>query len=517
MNNKIVEFIQRLESQQLNTGDFHAWSDRQSGVYTVRASFIDGRKFAIHVTEEASINTIKTLSQANLREQFAEMSEFRELFKLSTGKRYTIASMGDFGFCNSTQFTLEAIRVGRYAQYDHCVELIVKPKGKRNLRCIQFYGRKVVALWTDWIAINTGAFGAPTQDGPLITRTSRYLSCDERFLTDAISSAQQKPLITCVSIETNMEPAMNNQNATENVTSPAITLASQEVRIEQTMTTPSMPGKKPRPEWVVSGNTFGLEAFFRDIGGKKFRGAWSFFSNPTDEISEQLATSGRSTYAEEVENRLERKTAKADRYESYAHNAEQRANSASARANSIAAMIPMGEPTLVGHHSEGRHRRDLKRIDSGMRKALDESKKADYFADKVSSLKCQVAKSRQSRDYIGNRIQYASKELIKLNSLISGVISPTYKIGLEIRIANATEKLQYWTIQQTEAEILARGGKVASTGTVKVGDEVYFCGWLPVVRINRKTVTVSHRLGVASMTYKLKYTKIKDFRTPAAK
>ena len=108
---------------------------------------------------------------------------------------------------------------------------------------------------------------------------------------------------------------MNNQIESENVTNSANTLASQGVRIEQTMTTPTRPGKKPRPVWVVSGNTFGLEAFFRDIGGKKFRGAWSFFSNPSDEISEQLANSGRSTYAEEVESRLERKEAKADRYE----------------------------------------------------------------------------------------------------------------------------------------------------------------------------------------------------------
>lgn len=119
--------------------------------------------------------------------------------------------MGDFGFCNSTQFTLEAIRVGRYAQYDHCVELIVKPKGKRNLRSIQFYGRKVFALWTDWIAVNTDAFGVPTQDGPLVTRTSRYLSCDERFLTDAISSVQQQPLITCLSKETNNQQGARNE------------------------------------------------------------------------------------------------------------------------------------------------------------------------------------------------------------------------------------------------------------------------------------------------------------------
>lgn len=139
------------------------------------------------------------------------MDEFRELIKLSVGQRYTIASMGDFGFCNSTQFTLEAIRVGRYAQYDHCVELIVKPKGKRNLRSIQFYGCKVFALWAGWVAVNTDAFGAPTQEGPVIARRSRYLSCDERFLTDAIASVQQRPLISCLSNESNSQQGARNE------------------------------------------------------------------------------------------------------------------------------------------------------------------------------------------------------------------------------------------------------------------------------------------------------------------
>ena len=34
----------------------------------------------------------------------------------------------------------------------------------------------------------------------------------------------------------------------------------------------------------------------------------------------------------------------------------------------------------------------------------------------------------------------------------------------------------------------------------------------PVVRVNMKTVTVSHWLGIATMTYKIEYTKIKDVK-----
>ncbi len=38
--------------------------------------------------------------------------------------------------------------------------------------------------------------------------------------------------------------------------------------------------------------------------------------------------------------------------------------------------IPMGQPILVGHHSERRHRKDLERMDTGMRKGIAATEKA---------------------------------------------------------------------------------------------------------------------------------------------
>ncbi|MBX9766098.1 MAG: hypothetical protein K2X47_02410, partial [Bdellovibrionales bacterium] len=91
-----------------------------------------------------------------------------------------------------------------------------------------------------------------------------------------------------------------------------------------------------------------------------------------------------------------------------------------------------------------------------------------------------------------------------------------YRAQLDQRIANAAEKLEFWQArrQEVETKIIQEGGKVASPNSVKVGDEVYFHGWLPVVRVNRKTVTVSNWLGVATLTYKLEYSKLKMYRTP---
>ena len=196
MENQITKFIQCLESKKLSTYDFHEWTDQQSGVYSLRASFADGEKFEIYVAEQDSAQIIKHLTQNNLQSQYLQMKEFEALCKLEKSERYTIASMSDFGFCNSTQFTLEAVRFGRYAQYGHCLELIVKPKGKRLLRSIRFYNKKSFALCLNWISVCTDPFGPATRDDQLTVSKSRYPSCDERYLADAIASVSQKPLIT---------------------------------------------------------------------------------------------------------------------------------------------------------------------------------------------------------------------------------------------------------------------------------------------------------------------------------
>lgn len=44
-----------------------------------------------------------------------------------------------------------------------------------------------------------------------------------------------------------------------------------------------------------------------------------------------------------------------------------------------------GQPLLIGHHSEHRHRADLKRIDNNFRKASELESKSNYYADKVES------------------------------------------------------------------------------------------------------------------------------------
>src|SRR5216683_1919141 len=48
--------------------------------------------------------------------------------------------------------------------------------------------------------------------------------------------------------------------------------------------------------------------------------------------------------------------------------------------------IPFGQPILVGHHSERRHRRDLARHDRLMRKVIATDKRAKELAQRASTV-----------------------------------------------------------------------------------------------------------------------------------
>jgi len=48
-------------------------------------------------------------------------------------------------------------------------------------------------------------------------------------------------------------------------------------------------------------------------------------------------------------------------------------------------MIPVGQPILVGHHSEKRHRKDLARIDEHLAKAKEHHDKAEYFRRRAAA------------------------------------------------------------------------------------------------------------------------------------
>ena len=77
--------------------------------------------------------------------------------------------------------------------------------------------------------------------------------------------------------------------------------------------------------------------------------------------------------------------ARIDYHETHAGKNRVKAKGRFAAADQIA-HFTQGEPVKVGHHSEGRHRRDLARMDGHMRAGLKHEKTASYHDEKAASV-----------------------------------------------------------------------------------------------------------------------------------
>jgi hypothetical protein len=84
----------------------------------------------------------------------------------------------------------------------------------------------------------------------------------------------------------------------------------------------------------------------------------------------------------------EKRERKADRLREWAgaRDAKQPALNEAARADEEATGIPFGQPILVGHHSERRHRNAIDRIDRNMRAAADNSRKAATMSSRADNI-----------------------------------------------------------------------------------------------------------------------------------
>jgi len=94
-------------------------------------------------------------------------------------------------------------------------------------------------------------------------------------------------------------------------------------------------------------------------------------------------------------DRLERRQ---EQRQEWAHARQREGERRIDQAHQVGAMIPLGQPILVGHHSERRHRRDLERIDSNMARGVDALRMATHHANRAAGLQSQLESSVFSDD-----------------------------------------------------------------------------------------------------------------------
>lgn len=92
----------------------------------------------------------------------------------------------------------------------------------------------------------------------------------------------------------------------------------------------------------------------------------------------------RTDFAERRERRQER----------YEHLSDKNTAESERRfetADNLASVIPMGQPILVGHHSERGHRAHLKKIRTNMDKGVEAAQKAKYYERRADAVKNNTA------------------------------------------------------------------------------------------------------------------------------
>ena len=98
----------------------------------------------------------------------------------------------------------------------------------------------------------------------------------------------------------------------------------------------------------------------------------------------------------------ERKQARADRYRERALQAKAGSTAAYRRSEELVEHIPPGQPILVGHHSETKHRRALERSWNALGKSVELEQKANYYEAKAEAAEHNRAIYAEDDDAVEN-------------------------------------------------------------------------------------------------------------------
>ncbi|MFD0032486.1 DUF3560 domain-containing protein [Streptomyces sp. NPDC127172] len=204
----------------------------------------------------------------------------------------------------------------------------------------------------------------------------------------------------------------------------------------------------------------------------------------------------RRTFAEAEADREERAEDRAERFTEYAGNAAGRSDAAYAGVKRIGDGIPMGQPILVGHHSEGRARRDVARMDAGMRKSIAEQEKAKHYAGRAAAAGSYEA-FRKNPPRTLRRIKNLEADLRRVEKWQRGEsaggytrsLTPATVAELGRRHEELTDELGFWRHVIAKAE--EDGFKVWGPADFTKGDFARIRGrWYEVLRVNKATLTV---------------------------
>jgi len=139
---------------------------------------------------------------------------------------------------------------------------------------------------------------------------------------------------------------------------------------------------------------------------------------------------------------VERAEERSERFEEYSENRTDDAERARKAVHAITDNIPMGQPILIGHHSEKHARRDAEKIENGMRKAVKMWEEAKYWKERaagaIHAAKYKELPSVRARRIKGLEADKRKQEKTKaeLEKLLRFWSKPDVSLESALKVAN---------------------------------------------------------------------------------
>lgn len=115
---------------------------------------------------------------------------------------------------------------------------------------------------------------------------------------------------------------------------------------------------------------------------------------------------------------FERQEERAERFNGYSDKRAEESEQQLAHVDSLASAIPLGQPILVGHHSERRARRHARQIENGMKRAVMLFERAEYWEERAHA-SLRHAKYKERPDVRYRRIKKIDAERRKTEKAIA--------------------------------------------------------------------------------------------------
>lgn len=263
---------------------------------------------------------------------------------------------------------------------------------------------------------------------------------------------------------------------------------------------------------------------------------------------EDLALELAGEIDDEDTSLVDRAEERADRFEGYSENRLKDAHQAKEAVDRIADGIPLGQPILVGHHSERHARRDAAKIENGMRKAVKMWETSQYWEQRAAGA-LRHAKYKERPDVRARRIKTLEAEL---RSCVADYtehadvphimqhgwnakegdpvvehcwVGPKGRGGRWVPVAalerikagNARWRQHYENRLIYERAMLGeQGGLKAESFDIQVGGMVQRRGhWFVVTKLNRKGDILQSVSVIGHWCSTIPFEDIKDYRPPA--